>query len=703
MPEFRVGTDIGGTFTDTISIDEKGRISMAKSSTTYKDLAIGVFNCLEEAADEYKMTLGEYLGSIRFFVHGTTIATNTLLEQRGAKTGLITTKGFRDIIEMRRAHKPDLWNLRVKPMDPIVPRYLRIGVTERIDKEGKVVTPLNEDEVREAVRLMKKEGVESIAVCTLFSFLNDVHERRIKEIIKEEYPEVYVSISSEVLPQIREFERMSATVVNAYLQPIVDKYLLSLETKLKERGLKTAPFVMQSNGGIMAFSVARIKPIHIIESGPAAGVIGATYLGHIVNINDLISFDMGGTTAKAGLVRNGMPDITTEYEVGGEVHTVTLTKKGGYPINIPVLDLSEVSGGGGSIAWIDQGGALKVGPKSAGSEPGPVSYGLGGTEPTVTDADLILGFLNKDFFLGGRMKLDYDLAYKVIKEKIADALGVDVVRAAFGIFEVVNMNMADVLRVVTIQKGYDPREFSMIAFGGGGGVHGAFLAQDLGIPKVIVPKTASAFSALGMVESFLKHDFVHTYQGILQEANLAELNKLFSKMEKDGYELLKKEGITEEEKRAVYSMDLRYIGQHHEVTVEIPAHELEKGDIAKIEELFHKRHEALYAYSEPGSPIEIINIRVTVIGELPRTKLPEEGLGDTDPSKGYVGTRDVIYEGYKNPVSTSIYRGDLLSPGNELVGPAIIEETTTTIVIPPGCKAFVDKFRNVIITIGGMK
>jgi len=647
--------------------------------------------------------LEEYLSYVRFFVHGTTIATNTLLEHRGAKTGLITTKGFRDIIEMRRAHKPDLWNLRVKVPDPIVPRYLRIGVTERIDKNGKIVTPLNEDEVREAVRFFKKEKVEAIAVCTLFSFLNDTHERRIKEIIKEEYPEAYISISSEVLPQIREFERMSATVVNAYLQPIVDRYLHSLETKLHERGLKTMPFVMQSNGGIMAFSVARLKPIHIIESGPAAGVIGATYLGHIIGVKDLISFDMGGTTAKAGLVRNGMPDVTTDYEVGGEVHTVTLTRKGGYPINIPVIDLSEVSGGGGSIAWIDEGGALKVGPRSAGSEPGPVSYGLGGTEPTVTDADLILGFLNKDFFLGGKMKLHYDLAYKAIKEKIADPLGVDVMRAAFGIFDVVNNNMADVLRVVTIQKGYDPREFMMIAFGGGGGVHAAFLAQDLGIPTVVVPKTASAFSALGMVESFLKHDFVHTYHGILQQADFTEINKVLKKMEEEGYELLKKEGIKEEEKRAVYSFDLRYLGQHHEVNVEIPAHELSKDDIPVIEELFHKRHEALYAYREQDTPIEIINVRVSVIGELPRTKLPEEKLNGEDPSKAYVGTRDVFYEGYDELVATKVYRGDLLVPGNMIIGPAIIEETTTTIVIPPNCSAKIDQFRNAIIKIGGMK
>ncbi|MCD6485624.1 MAG: hydantoinase/oxoprolinase family protein [Candidatus Odinarchaeota archaeon] len=700
MTEFRVGTDIGGTFTDTVAIDKDGKIMLGKSSTTYKDLAIGVFNCLEEVAEKYKLGLTEFLGQIRFFVHGTTIATNTLLEHRGAKTGLITTKGFRDIIEMRRAHKPDLWNLRVKQPDPIVPRYLRIGVEERIDKNGNIITPLNEEEVREAVRLFKKEKVESIAVCTLFSFLNDAHEKRIKEIIKEEYPEVYVSISSEVLPQIREFERTSATVINAYLQPIVDRYLLSLEEKLRSKGLKTMPFVMQSNGGIMAFSVARLKPIHMIESGPAAGVIGATYLGHIVGINDLISFDMGGTTAKAGLVRNGMPDVTTEYEVGGEVHTMTLTKKGGYPVNVPVIDLSEVSGGGGSIAWIDQGGALKVGPRSAGSEPGPVAYGLGGTEPTVTDADLILGFLNNDFFLGGKMKLQYDAAYKAIKEIIADKLGVDPLRAAFGIFEVVNNNMVDVLRVVTIQKGYDPRELTMIAFGGGGGVHAAFLAQDLGAPQVIVPKTASAFSALGMVETYLKHDFVKTYRGILQELDTDDVNRIFAQLEKDGFELLKKEGIRDEEMKALYSFDLRYIGQHHEVTVEIPAHKLGKGDIAHIEEIFHQRHEALYAYREEGSPIEIINIRVSVIGEIPKTKLPEEKIVGSDPSKAYVGSRDVLYEGFADKVPTKVYRGDLLSPGNEIEGPAIIEETTTTIVIPPKCSARVDQFRNVIIKIG---
>ncbi|RLG45784.1 MAG: hydantoinase/oxoprolinase family protein [Thermoproteota archaeon] len=694
---FRVGIDVGGTFTDAIVIDEEGKISLFKSPTTPKDISEGVFNCLKKAAEHYNMSLTKFVSKIKIFVHGTTIATNTLLTRRGAKCGLITTKGFRDIIEMMRGHKPDLWNLRVKPPTPLVPRYLRIGVTERVDYKGDIITPLNEDEVRKAIEFFKSENVESIAVCFLFSFLNDKHEKRVKEIIQEEWPEVYVSISSEVLPQIREFERTSATVVNAYLMPVVDRYLRKMEGDLRKSGFQATPLIMQSNGGLMTFEVARRRPIHIIESGPAAGVIGASLIGEIIGIKDLISFDMGGTTAKAGLVRGGMPEVTTEYEVGGEVHTVTLTKKGGYPINIPVIDLAEVGAGGGSIAWIDAGGALKVGPKSAEAYPGPACYGFGGTEPTVTDADLTLGFLNPNYFLGGEMPL-YPEKAKEALGKIADRLGMDIIEAAFGVYEVVNVNMADAIRVVTIQKGYDPREFTMIAFGGAGPVHAAALAKELKIPKVIVPKTASAFSALGMVGSNLRHDFSRTFRSILDKVDLDKLNSLFREMEGEGISLLKREGIPEERSFVIRSLDMRYVGQHHELTVEIPTRELSSQDIPQIAELFHQRHEALYAYSDRESPIEILNVRVSVIGIIEKIRLPKYEISSEDPSPALKEYREVLFEEEEGYVRAAIYDGDKLKPGNKIQGPAVIEEATTTIVIPSYASCHIDEYRNAVLS-----
>jgi N-methylhydantoinase A len=620
-----------------------------------------------------------------------------MLEYKGAKTGLITTKGFRDSLEMRRAHKPELWNLFLPPPPMLVPRYLRLGVTERIDYKGDIIEPLSEDEVKDALKIMKKHDIESIAVCTLFSYINDIHERRIKEIIQDEFPEAYVSISSEILPQIREYERTSTTVVNAYLMPVVDKYLRKIENELEHLGAKVQLHIMESNGGIMTSKSSRKKPVRIIESGPSAGVIASSYFGNLVGYNNVISFDMGGTTAKAGLIKGGVPEIATDYEVGGLVHTISLSKGGGYPISVPVIDLAEVGAGGGSIAWIDAGGALKVGPQSAGADPGPVCYSIGGTEPTVTDANLILGFLNPDYFLGGEIKLDYESSYKAIKEKIGDPLNISPIEAAHGIYEVVNTNMADVIKCVSVQKGYDPREFCMIAFGGAGPIHAINLAEEVSIPKIIIPKVASGFSALGMLETDLKHDFAHTYQTDLDHVDLTDVNNAFEQLESEGYAILRKEAIPQSKIKIQRMLDMRYIGQHHEVIVEISNKRLQKSDLQKIKDSFHKKHESLYAYSEREHSIETLNLRITAYGEIVKTELKKMPISNEDASQAFKSKRKVFFNPSGEYIESPIYDGSKLVPNNLIRGPAIIEEKTTTIVVFPSSVARVDPYLSVII------
>ncbi|MEW6522746.1 MAG: hydantoinase/oxoprolinase family protein [Bacillota bacterium] len=687
MSHYRVGIDIGGTFTDAVVIDDAGRIRIFKDLSTPADPSLGLLNCLRKAAAAHGLEFEDFLRAVELLVHGTTVATNTMIQYKGAKTALITTRGFRDSLEMFRAHKHNLWDLSEQRPPMIVPRYLRYGVTERIDATGTVVTPLDAGEVREAVADMRGHGVESVAVCTLFSYLNDVHELEIKKIINEEWPGVHVSISSEILRQIREFERTSTTVVNAYVSPRLSTYLRNLQKALKERGLRRDFLVTQSNGGVMSAEFAAEHGVTTLLSGPSAGAVGGMFFSEILGEPNLIITDMGGTSFDVTLIKDGQYTLTTDGWVSG------------YRVAVPSIDIHTVGAGGGSIAYIDEGGMLKVGPLSAGADPGPASYGRGGKEPTVTDANVALGYLNPGYFLGGEMSLDAQAATRVIQEKVAAPLGLSVTEAAYGIFKLVNANMADAIRVVSIERGHDPRECALIAAGGAGPIHAVKLAEDVGVPLVIVPGAASVFCALGMLESDLKHDYVRTFYSSLGALDFDAINGVFSTMEEEGRRTLAAEGTLAENMIVTRSLDMRYVGQHHEVHVDIGDTEVSPVTLPELAEAFHAAHERLYTYSEPESDIEIINIRVTAVGKVAKTPLSQAEEVGPDSSGAKKGQRTVYFEELGGMAPVDTYDGHRLLAGNVVEGPAVIELVTTSVVLFPGNRAKVDTLGNLLVEV----
>ncbi len=684
--KLRMGVDTGGTFTDCVVIDEAGAAHTFKELSTPKDPSIGLYNVIEKAAEAFGKSLQDFLGELDFFAHGTTVATNTLLTGTGAKTGLICTKGFRDTIEMRRAHKENIWDLFLKPPDPLVPRYLRIGVDERIDYAGSVVTPLNEEDVVNACSVFKREGVEAVAVATLFSFLNPDHEQRIREIILGELPDVFLSISSDVLPQIREYERASTTAANAYVGPKLTVYLSTLEAKLRTDGLRRAFYVVASNGGVMTAETAIRHASATLLSGPAAGAVGAMYFAELLGNRNLILMDMGGTSFDVTLINDAKVTLSTEGEIAG------------YRVAKPMIDINTVGAGGGSIGWLDKGGMLKVGPASAGSDPGPACYSLGGTEPTVTDVNLLLGYLNSEFFLGGEMQVDASAAEAAVKERIAEPLGMSVTDACAGIFSIINQNMADATKVVSVERGHDPREYAMISAGGACSIHACKIAEEIGSSTVIVPKAASVFCALGMLESDIRLDSVRSYSGQIPGIGLADFNEAVAEAEKTALAELLQEGVEEERATLLRFADIRYAGQHHELTVEIP-HGCKIGEehVAQIATAFHEAHERLYTYATPETPLEIMNFRITAVGAVDKADISSEGGAAGDPEVAIKGEREVFFESAGDYVKTPVYDRTRLGPGDVVQAPAVIEERITTVIVHPGWSARIDGFGNVIM------
>jgi N-methylhydantoinase A len=700
LKSFRIGCDIGGTFTDVIIFDEEsGEMTLIKEPTTPKNIEVGAYKGIKRAIETAKLNPK----GARYVSHATTVATNAIIGQIGlelSKTGFITTKGFRDLLEIGRQIRPDPYDFFTDKPRPLVPRYLRKEVTERIGFDGRIIKKLNEDELRKVVKELKEERVSSVAVCTLFSFLNPIHEKRIREIIREEYPEVKVSLSHEVLPEFREYERASTTVINAALIEIVENYINSLKSKLKELKLACELLIMQSNGRAMSSEMVKIKPVHIVESGPAAGAIAAAYMGKLMGYENLVSFDMGGTTTKTCLIERGEPKVTTDFEVGGAIAYGRIVRGSGWPIKIPVTDLVEIGAGGGSIAWIDTGGALRVGPKSAGAEPGPACYSLGGREPTITDAYVVLGVINPNYFLGGEMKIYYELANKAIKEKVADELGMDVIEAANGIAQVANSNMARALRIVTVERGKDPRELPIMAFGGAGPMVICELIKELRFNFAIIPNAPGLFSAYGLLVTNIGHDYSLTYITQTKNANLNILNEHYRRLEKRGIEDLRKEEVSEDKIIVNRSMDLRYVGQSYELTVSVPNGFISSETINEIERRFHKVHEEKYGYCVKGEPIEIVNLRLAVIGLVPPLKIKKvsEQKEGKDVSYARKHQREVYFAKEERYVKCDIYDRYKLRVGNEIYGPAIIEQADTTTVIQPDYKAIVDEFGQLIIS-----
>jgi N-methylhydantoinase A len=706
---YRVGVDTGGTFTDCVVIDEAGGIHAFKELSTPKDPSVGLYNVIEKAAGSFGLTLQEFLPRLEFFAHGTTVATNTLLTAKGAVTGLILTAGFRDTLEMRRAHKENIWDLYLPVPKPLVPRFLRRPVRERIDYRGEVVQELESEDVLEACRLFQREGVEAVAVCTLFSFLNDRHEKQIRNIVTEQLAGAFISISSEVLPQIREYERMSTTVANAYVGPKLTVYLSNLETRLRGDGLGRAFYVTASNGGMMSAETAIRQASATLLSGPAAGAVGAVFFAGLLKRENLILMDMGGTSFDVTLVSAGRVTLSTEGEIAG------------YRIAKPMIDINTIGAGGGSIAWLDKGGMLKVGPASAGSDPGPVCYDLGGDKPTVTDANLLLGYLNKDYFLGGEMAVDPEKAGAAIKREIADPLGMSETEAAAGIFQIINQNMADAAKVVSVQRGHDPREYALVSAGGACSIHACKIAQEVGCRTVIVPRAASVFCALGMLESDIRLDNVRTYNAFIPGIDLGLFNGVIQEVEEQSLRELLQEGIDRKRARLLRFLDVRYLGQHHEVTIEIPAGcTIEQSHLAAIAESFHQAHERLYTYSTPGSPLEIMNLRITAVGAVDKTGVGADTAqgaareaGDAqgaareaganarsgNAQESLKGSRSVYFVEARGFRDTPVYDRSRLKPGMVIRGPAVIEERITTVIVHPGWTMAVDEFGNIVMEV----
>ena len=679
----RVATDIGGTFTDFVALEEgTGRLTLTKVSSTPDAPERAIRECVEKVEHD--------LSDTQYLIHGTTIAINTLLELKGARTALLTTKGFRDVYEIGRANRLDMYDCLYNKPKPLVPRELRFEVTERIRSSGDILGPLDLGEAASVMEELKRQGVASLAVCLINSYVNPEHEKTLGEIARKICPDMPVTLSHEVLREYREYERTSTTCVNAYVAPRVTKYVRDLEGEIRKKDFRGSLLIMQSNGGVMSPELATQKPVTLMESGPAGGVVGAIGIGELLGHSNMISFDMGGTTAKACLVEDGRAQVTNQYRVGG---------KKGHPIVMPVTDLVEVGAGGGSLAWIDDAGALMVGPRSAGSDPGPACYGWGGREPTVTDANLLTGRLNPKNFLGGEMPLDLEAAEKAISE-VATRFDFTASEMALGILKIVNTNMLHGLRVVSPLDGDRPRDFVLIAFGAGP-VHATSLARELEIPKVIVPLYPGNFSAFAMLLTDLKHDYVRTLAVDFAVAEPSKVERVFASMEAEGKKHLTAECMSDESVSVLRFMDMRYVGQEHSVSVPISAETFREDLKPQIEESFDKLHQAHYGVSEPNSPAQIVNLRVTVVGKVERPQFPKLEAGKkTVNQEAMAGTRRVLLEEGAHWLECPIYVRSELRAGNRLTGPAIVEEYASTTVLHEGDQATVTELGHIVIEIG---
>lgn len=681
----RMAIDTGGTFTDLIVDDGGGIPRFYKALTTPRDLPRGVFAAIEQAAAERGVTVGQLLAETETMIHGTTVTTNAVLTGTGAKVGLLTTEGFRDLLNMRRGIRERQYDSRQTPPPPLVPRRRIIPVRERIDSFGQEQVPLDREAASKAGQWFQEEGVRSVAVAFLFSFLNPDHERTARELLCRYFPETAISLSSDILPEVRAYERISTTVVNAYVSPLLAAYLESLERRLREHGFAGALLIVQSNGGVMAPEMSARFAVHTALSGPAAAPRAAAYYCDRHHQRNFITIDMGGTSFDVSMARDGMPDITVEGEIAG------------YRIAVPMLDIHTIGAGGGSVAWIDGLGLLHVGPQSMGADPGPACYGLGGHEPTVTDADLLLGYLDARAFWGGRMELDAKRAAEAIREKVAHPLGIDLVEAARGIFEVVNAQMAEAISVASVQKGYDPREFTLVVAGGAGPVHAADIAGRLDIPRILIPKSASVLCALGMLFSDLRHDFSRTYHVSIERLDLGRLDELFTGLASKAIDTLTKERIPRPRMEMQRWVELRYIGQFHEVRISLPTEDhVSSAVLTAAVEAFHRRHEELFGYAMAGAPVELVNLRLTAIGHIDKPVFAVHPDHGPDPSSAFKSRRPAFLDGSFREVP--VYDGARLRHGNTIRGPAIVEEPSTTVVIPGRYRLQCDSLGNYLLS-----
>ena len=693
MPH-RLGVDIGGTFTDAMLIDEdSGSVSIMKVQTTPSDPETGFLSVTARIL----AAAGVPASEVRYVVHGTTVATNAIIEGKMAPTGFVTTEGFSDMLEIQRQIRPSLYDLQFQKPVPLVPRRLSFGVRERLDATGAVIIPLDETHIAAIGAQLRDAGVEAVAVCLLHSYAHPDHEKRVGEVLGDLLPDIPISLSAELVPEFREYARASTTVINASIMPIVASYLERIEARLRAEGVQGELLVMQSGGGVYPFEAAAEKPVFMVESGPAAGVIAAAHIGDAIGFEDVISFDMGGTTAKAGLVQNGTPRVTKEFQVGAEARVGSGIARGqGYPILTPVIDLVEVGAGGGSIAWLDSGGALRVGPQSAGAVPGPACYGQGGDAPTVTDANLVLGRLNPDYFLGGEISLDIGLATRAIEERCARPLDLTLDEAAYGILEIANHAMVNALRIVSVQRGYDPRDFALVAFGGAGPLHACWLADELGVETAVIPTSPGITSAMGLLVSDFRHEYTSTVISRLDDVDREDVGTRLAGLKSTGRETLLREGISEADIRLEPEVDLRYVGQSFELGIAFDESVLGPRWAERLANRFHDEHDRVYGFSDSSEPVEMVNLRVVAVGEIQKPGLMAGRTAGT-LSTAVKSTRRVFFAESGGSTETTIYDRYALPADTSIDGPAVVEEIDSTTVVHPGWTAEVDLYGNLLL------
>jgi N-methylhydantoinase A len=685
----RIGADIGGTFTDLVLVDDAGalfRIAKVLTTPERPDEAVeqGIADVLKQA--------GVAAAAVAHVVHGTTLFTNALIERKGARTALITTRGFRDAIEIGREHRYDMYDLFMERPTPLAPRHLRFELCERVLADGSLEEPLDPDEVLRLIETLRAKKVQAVAVCLLHSYRNPAHERTVGELLRTHAPEISCALSCEVVAEIREYDRTSTTLTNVYVQGLAGRYLKGLEERLRTLGIEGALFVMQSNGGVCDVATACRFPVRLIESGPAAGALAAAHYGRLIDCPSLLSFDMGGTTAKACLIEHGEPLIAPDFEVDRKYR---FRKGSGLPVKVPVIEMIEIGAGGGSIARIDGLGRLTVGPDSAGADPGPACYGRGGDEPTVTDADLVLGYLDPEFFLGGQMRLDAAAAARAIEARIGRPLGLEPVRAAWGIHQLVNENMASAARIHAVERGKDIEKFPLFAFGGAGPVHAWRIAKILRCPRVVYPLAAGVMSAVGFLSAPLAFDFVRSLPGRLEAMDWAAVNEVLAAMEREGIEVLRRTVPSDRISFRRYG-DLCYRRQGYEIRVPVPTGELGPHSRAAIRDAFEQAYGAIYGHVLPDLEIDVVSWRVVALGPRPVLHSPTAETAGTGKEGALKGSRPAYMPELEGFADVPVYDRYRLAPGDAFAGPAIVEERESTVVVGPGARARIDDTLNLI-------
>jgi N-methylhydantoinase A len=694
MDKFRVGVDIGGTFTDIVFLAPDGRLHTKKISSSVDNYARAIADGLAEVFEE----TGLAGGNVEEIRHGTTVASNAILEHKGARTGLITTKGFRDVLEIRNLRMPRLYDIAWEKPPTLVERYLRTVVDERMTVDGEIQTPLDRASAEAAVDKLLAEGVDAIAVCLLNSFANPAHELAIKEIIQKKAPDLPHCISFEVLPEIKEYERTSTTVINAYVLPVLASYLIQLRQDLDRVDITSPLLLMQSNGGLTTSEVAARLPVNVIESGPAGGVVGAQALARKIGLDDIITLDMGGTTAKASLIEAGEVTRSQEYQVGGGIMLGSrLLTGGGYLIKVPAIDLAEVGAGGGSIVRIDAGGSLQVGPESAGAEPGPLCYDQGGTEPTVTDANLILGYINPEHLIGGALKLNAEKARTIFEESIARPMGLELAHAAYGAHQIAGSNMIRAIKAVSSERGRDPRAYSLFAFGGNGPVFAAAMAEALGMKRIIVPPSPGLFSSFGLLYGDVEHHYSRTFRRLLRQADPAEINQVWDAMAEEARAQLRLEGFDGARIRIRRAANMHYKGQIYELGVAVPDGYLDAEALLALEDAFGREHEQTYGHrAGPEEPVELVTIQVVGQGLPDRPQVPDQ-IEANRPVTPTQASRQAYFGPETGWLETPLLaRADLATARS---GPCIIEEYDATCIVPPGATATLDDYGNIVIEL----